>query len=63
MDQNQSVFHLEPLVNMAATVNGNVLQTQRWNISIPTKKTPIVPLGHFDSNIYELMKCISKGLA
>ena len=52
MYQNQSVFHLEPLVFMTATVNGNVLQTQRWNISIPAPKTPIVPFGHFDSNIF-----------
>ena len=53
MYQNQSVFHLEALLHMVATVNGSALQTQRWNISIPAPKTPIVPFGQFDSNIYE----------
>ena len=50
--RNQSVFLLEPLTDMVPEVSDDVFHTERWNITIPGPKAPIVPYRHFTQNDY-----------
>ena len=47
---NESVFRLEPLVDMVPEVSGNVMYTSRFNLTIPHPRTPLSPYSHFEKH-------------
>ena len=51
--REQRLFFQDPIVDMVPKVEGEVVYTERWNMSIPRPKTPIVPFRHFSINRYD----------
>ena len=48
--QNESVFLLEPLVDMVPDLRGRKMYTARFNLTIPGPRKTITPYGHFKTD-------------